>query len=241
MPYCPRCGVEVDASVRACPLCSTAIPVFDDLGPGEPAWPAASDRHSSSDPAKTYVAPGEWRGRVFLAIAGVFLTAALTVLTVDLWVAGAITWSRYPLIALVAALAFVASNLLWRQPWKWGTAWFAISSALVASLDAADGTLTWAPGVGLPVVGLSFGLLALGAGLGLRARRRGYNLFALVFALVAVELVGIDSLVTAATAGSSTWGWSVVAALVLVPLSLIFLVLHLTIRRTPDLRRIFHF
>ena len=178
---------------------------------------------------------------MFLAIAGVFLTAALTVFAVDWWVAGSVTWSRYPLIALGAALALVASVLAWHQPWKWGSAWFAVSVALVTALDAADGALTWAPNVGLPVVGLSFGLLAVGAGIVQRSRRRGYNLFTLVFALVALELLGIEAIVRAATGGSVAWSWSAVAALVLIPLSLLFLVFHLTLRRTPDLRRIFHF
>lgn len=33
MPYCPKCGVEVDNGVENCPLCSFPVPYIDESAP----------------------------------------------------------------------------------------------------------------------------------------------------------------------------------------------------------------
>lgn len=240
MPYCPRCGVETDPSVETCPLCKTPLPRFSDLGPGEPAWPSATD--DRQDPAHIYASSSELRSRAFLAVVGVFVTAVVAVTAPDLVTNGGLTWARWPVVGLVAALLLVASVLAWhRRPVLWTTAWAVVITGLLAALDLCGGSWGWFPRLGLPLTVVSFGLAALGAVLVKTSRRRGYNLFALVLVLVTLELAAIDLFVTLWTTDQAKLGWSVVTAFVLVPLALLFFFLHHALRRTPDLRRIFHF
>ncbi len=100
MPYCPRCGVETDPSVRSCPLCATEIPSLSSLTPGEPAWPLPFSKDPALDPSQIYATSGELRGRAFLAITAVFITAAVAVTGADLFTTGTITWARWPLLSL---------------------------------------------------------------------------------------------------------------------------------------------
>lgn len=240
MPYCPRCGVETDPSVRFCPLCATEIPSLSSL-PGEPAWPPSYSRDLSLDPAKVYATSSELRSRAFLTITAVFVTAAVAVTGADLFTTGAVTWARWPLLSLAAAEALSASVFLWhRRPAVWGTLWALVTGLLLTAFDFCDGAFDWAVPLGLPVTAITFGLAAAGVAIVRRSQRLGLNLFGLVPALGAVELLAIDLLVTRWLTGQLIPGWSVVTSLVLVPLALLLYFLHYALRWTPDLRRIFH-
>lgn len=239
MPYCPRCGVEADASVRTCPLCFTPIPELEGMGRGEPAWP---HHPVAGDPSKVFATSSELRSRAFLIIAGVLLTAAVAVLAADLVLVGSLTWSRWPLTSLSAALALTAAVFTWhRSPPRWSAAWFLVLATLLTAFDLCDNArLNWAPTLGLPILTATGALIAVSVLVLRRSRRVGYNLFGLIPGLVAAELIAIDALVTLWTGGSGLT-WSVVTTLVLGPMALLFFFLHYAVRRTPDLRRIFHF
>jgi len=237
MPYCPRCGVEADPSVKTCPLCETPIPVLDGMGPGRPAWPSPG---AAGDPAKVYATSSELRSRAFLFVSAVLLTAAVVVFIVDLAVNGGVSWSRWPLASLAAVWALTASALNWhRSPRAWVAAWFLVLNLFLAALDVASGPRGWYFVLGLPMTVVVFGLTLFGIRV-VRGARMGYNVFGLVPALVALGLMAIDGLVSLWT-GTVGLGWSLVTDVVLLPFSVLFYFLHFTLPRTPDLRRIFHF
>jgi len=178
-----------------------------------------------------------------VVLATVLGVAALTVASVDLLLSRRLTWSLWPLASMAEALVLLATVLAWpRRPQRWGLLWALVTAAFLATLDLIpDGRLEWAPTLGIPLVALWFILIAVGVISVHRARRRGYNLFALVPALVSVGLVAVDTLVTAWCTGSATVGWSMVTTLILGPIALLFVLLHYAFRRTPDLGRVFHF
>ena len=241
MPYCPRCGVELDSSTRVCPLCATPVPALEDLGPGEPAWPTSGVRAETQDPSKTYTTISERRNRVFWGIAGVFATAVLAVTATDLLTSKALTWSRYPLAALATGFFLLVSAIVWRRKIVlWAISWFVLVSLFLWILDIAGGNSGWSVALGFPLTVATYSVVALGVW-ATRAQRRGYNLFALLFFLADVELLAIDALVTAWTSGHFGWGWSLIATLALLPLAFFFGFLHFVLPRTPDFRRIFHF
>lgn len=239
MPYCPRCGVETNPSVRACPLCRTAIPEFPEMTSGEAAWPR---RSRPGDPAKVYATGPELRSRAFLTVAVLLVVAAVAVAVTDLSLTGAFTWSRWPLVSLAAVLGLTAAVFVWhRQPARWAAAWTVITAAFLVALDLADGGLQWAPSLGLPLLAVTALAITVGVAAVRHSRRQGFNLFAWVSGLTAVELVAIDGIVRLWTGLPLLLGWSLVTTLVFGPLTLLFVLLHLALHRTPDLGRIFHF
>ena len=241
MPYCPRCGVETDPSVQACPLCTASIPRFPELGPGEPAWPAPGT--GDPDLGKRYRTPAQLRTRAFEIVAGVLVIAGAVVTAVNLYVSGTLTWCLYPLSALAAALGAAAALYLCpKRPGRWGLVWALLTMGLLGALDlTAEGRLGWFLPLGLPLTVLSYTLICAAVQYIRKARRRGYNLFALVSFLAALELAAIDFLVSGWTSGVPLLAWSWVTTLVLVPLGLLFTVLHFALRSPPDLGRTFHF
>ena len=63
MPYCPDCAVEVDDSVKTCPLCG----VYVQKDPVEPAtlFPSLTD-----NPVKIILPWDQLRGRIFAPFGG---------------------------------------------------------------------------------------------------------------------------------------------------------------------------
>lgn len=235
MPYCPKCGVETDPSVRACPLCATPIPVFAELGDGEPAWPEPG---RPDDPTKRYLTSRQIRGRVIWALSAVLVAVAVAVAGFNWFVSGAMTWGVYALASLTAAWGLTVSMFAWRSPFILVPVWFALIALMLGVFDLADGRLDWLVPLGLPLAILPF-VLTVGAYL-LTRRRRGYFVLAVAVSSVAVGLAAIDVLANH-WLGHEGLSWSLVTSLVLVPLALVFFFLHFGLRLSLDLKRTFHF
>jgi hypothetical protein len=144
---------------------------------------------------------------------------------------------------LATVFGGTAAVFAWyRNLGRWGLAWALLSAAFLAAVDgAAEGKLGWFWSLGLPIDAVSWGLIFLGTTLVRRSRHRGYDIFAWMTALVALELVAIDFLVTYWTVGHPGLGWSLVTTLALGPLALLLTLFHFTLRNPPDLGRTFHF
>ena len=234
MPYCPRCGVELDPSVRACPLCSTSIPRFDDLGAGDPAWPEPG---LAGDPAKRYVGAAQIQRRVFGILSAVFAAATAAVAAANLFISGKLTWSLYAVAALCGAWGITAALFAWyRNPLVVVPVCFGVVAAELAALDAV-GWQRWFVFLGLPLIVLVSAVLT-GGWLLLR-RGRGYFLLGVVSGLLAVLLFGVD-VVVQTWMGTPGLGWSLITGVVLVPLSSVFFFLHFGLKLSIDLRRTFH-
>lgn len=230
MPYCPRCGVEVDPSVAQCPLCSTRVPRFDDLGPGTPSWPVPWH----TDPNQTYGA-SQTRRRVGGIVGAMGFTAAVVVTVVDVAVSGRLSWSLWPLASLTCLEAVVAVALVFRSRVAVALGWFASVALLLAAFDLI-GTARWFWSLGLPIEALALGLVGLGA-LGAR-RLRGAAMLSFAALLVGAGLLVLDGII--AGAGSGGLSWSLVTAVVFGALALLLGALHLVLG-DHRFHRIFHF
>jgi hypothetical protein len=234
MPYCPRCGVELDPSVTACPLCRTPIPRFPDLGPGEPAWP---ERGLAGDPAKAYLGPRRTRWRVFGILSAVLAAATAAVVAANLLLLGSLTWSLYAVSALGGAWGMTTAVFVWyRRPLVAVPVCFGVAAGALAALDAA-GTTRWFAPLGFPLVVLLSAVLT--GGWFLLRRARGYHLLGVAAGFLAVLLLGVD-LVVEVWMGKPGLSWSLITGVVLVPLAGVFLFLHFGLRLSPDLKRTFH-
>lgn len=232
MPYCPRCGVEVDASVNQCPLCSTPIPRFDDLGPGTPSWPDPGHH----DPNQSYAA-SQAKRRLGGLVGSLGLTAAAVVSVVDLAVTGGLTWSLWPLTSLAFVEAVVAVALVGRSRVAVALGWFVSVALLLGAFDLIDGAPPWFWSLGLPIDTLAFGLVGLGA-VGAR-RLRGAAKLSLGALLIGGGLVALDGLISS-WVGTGELGWSLVTSVVFGAFTVFFGLLHLVLG-APRFHRIFHF
>ena len=98
MPYCARCGVEVDEGVRGCPLCEAPIPVFDD---DDGSIAAPSGRYPAPEEALDPLSPRQIRMTAWAVLSAVLVIAFAAVLAIDLVdESEGLGWSGYVLGAL---------------------------------------------------------------------------------------------------------------------------------------------
>ena len=107
MPYCSKCGVEVDNHILNCPLCKTPIQQYGQNSQGSNKYPKISPTKELSNKQKRIIA---WE-----IITGTLVTAFLVVLTVNLSVKGKITWASYPMTGIGAAWLYMTFLLLFLQ------------------------------------------------------------------------------------------------------------------------------
>ncbi len=115
MPYCPRCGVEVEDRLEKCPLCDTAIP-------GEVRNPQKSEGIYPADSVK---ARKMHRSLTLRQKRSLFLSLAVMACLLPLLVTplldyiqnGLISWSYYVMISLPAAFGMALAGVLsYRRP-----------------------------------------------------------------------------------------------------------------------------
>jgi hypothetical protein len=237
MPYCSKCGVEVDDGVESCPLCGLPIQRFDEGGrPVFKPWP---DQVINPDSA---VLPLRERVKMALEVATVFLGVSLAVLLlIDLLLDRGFSWSVYPAAAIVYLwLCLSMPVFLYGRPWLVFSVLGPATIVFVFLMDAFDGRITWFLPYGLPVTVLAVGVLVAVAVLSVTAKRKGLNVAAFVFFGIAVLCAGIDAIVKLNETGLFGLSWSVIVAFVLIPASLLLLYLHVRITKRVDLKKVFH-
>jgi hypothetical protein len=238
MPYCSRCGVEVDAGVSACPLCEA--PIFHVEEPAGKRDDSPYPQHII-DPDDAYRLSKAERRRIGIEILS--LAAALAggaVLLVDLLLDRGLGWSRYVVasIALGWILTIAPLALYGRLKATLGAMGAAVLGYLLA-LDGIDGRLGWSLSLGVPIALASF--LTVAATVASMASRKvkGLNLLGIGSLGLSAFLVALEAILRLGLGESVRPYWSIVAALALVPIAVFLFYLHGRVLRGADLRKIF--
>ena len=106
MPYCPKCGVQVDPNIDKCPLCSVFIPKYDQSNG------VAERRYPLRDEKKPSFTNRQIRLLIWGILSILFVMSFLILLTTNLVQAGEITWGRYYLAAIGLCWIYLTLILL---------------------------------------------------------------------------------------------------------------------------------
>jgi hypothetical protein len=229
MSLCEKCGVEVEEGLARCPLCGTLLGVAE----------AAPRPETAPGPAPPRGAPRAMR-RWALEAATILAGAAATVVfAADFAYRMRLTWSVYPLasiaflwVSAVVAIAFCPRTLVWLG--------FQTTALLLFlwGLDALTPGRPWFVPFALPAALLAVVLAAATAAL---ARRRPpLQLTALALLAAGLYLLGLEQILNRYLSRSVAPGWSLVAFGCIVPVVLVLLFLHRSLRSRPELKRLFH-
>ena len=92
MAYCPKCGVELDAEARACPLCGTRLEKKEEKG-ADQDQPKDQDERRPARSRKQ----GARAVEVVSVLAGI---AAVLDIGIDLYSSGGLSWSPIAIVAM---------------------------------------------------------------------------------------------------------------------------------------------
>lgn len=235
MPYCSRCGVEVDETVSVCPLCDAPIQKLP-MDDGSP-WP--EDEAPTPSPAPLNTAERKALARTITTLG--FLIPASIVLTVDWFITRKLGWSLYVLVSLGAGWLWSIIPLMFnRKTFFLIFAETAIALGLETSVAFLAGDTEWLLPIGIPIVSLA-GLLAAGVtAMGRSTPRLGGNLAGWILMAITVLSVATDILVNSWLSGALKPGWSIIVAATTVPIAILILYLHYRPSKQTRLRRYFH-
>jgi hypothetical protein len=235
MPYCSRCGVEVDDSVARCPLCDAPIQKFSE-DDGSP-WPSEEAPIPPTPPLS-----GDERIALSKTITTLgFLIPASVVLTVDWFISKELDWSLYTLISLGAAWMWAIIPLMFpRLPYLIIGLATLVAVALEWGIGLVSGSIIWILKMGMPIVILAGGLAALVTLMGRTAKEVGSNLAGWILIAAAIQSMGIDIFTNFGITGSWAPGWSIVVVSTLLPIAALLLYIHYRPSRRSRLRRYFH-
>jgi len=238
MPYCSRCGVEVDEGVPSCPLCRAPIQRLDEgeARPGLKPWP----EHVVPDELPPLSAKERLKFAVEIAAVSMGIALAMLLL-IDLLSNRRVTWSAYPATGLVFGwLCLAVPFFLGRRPWLVLAALGPAAFLLLFLLDAIDGSIEWFPSYGLPIAAIALAAVASVALASALAKKRGLNVVGFAFLGAAFVCTGIDLTVGLNRGRGLAMRWSVPVDFALVPIAAFLIYLHYRVTKKVDMRKAFH-
>jgi hypothetical protein len=229
MPYCSRCGVEVEARLETCPLCEAPIQRLDEPRVEPPRYP------------EVVANPGrQVRYFVWIVSTATLLSAALTFLTLDLILNHRISWSHYPLTGAGVIWLFITLVVVFaRRPVFVIVGQVAATAGFLALIDRFDGRLDWFVPLALPIIAVVTSASVL---VWLVTRRSDWAPAMIAAAVLfgcGAGSVALDLLISAHR-GTAHMSWSFIVLGAVVPPMLLLLYYQLRLRRRIDLGRILH-
>ncbi|MHA1954739.1 MAG: DUF6320 domain-containing protein [Candidatus Heimdallarchaeaceae archaeon] len=212
MPYCSKCGVEVDQGVGKCPLCQ--LPIY---GTEEGVTPPRKYPDVPVEPPKRApMTTTQKRVRAWEIVGATLLIPFLIVVFTDLIVNETVSWARFPMIALLLAWLLATFPLLFaRRP-------LVIISGEVLSVliflvlvdYLHDWVIDWFYKLALPNLAVLILIASAVTILSTQAKRKGVNIAAYILFGIGALNLGLDLIIMSSLAGTITMKWSL---FVLVP------------------------
>jgi hypothetical protein len=231
MTICAHCGVELDDGMKICPLC------------GKDAENNEEQKYVSNNYPSNIIKLRKKEKRKFLwELSGVITFSAIVVCTlVDLLVSKGLKWSLYSDIVVSAIWVILT---LFRFVHKRTILLFAlILLTILVSLfmiDFISMDKEWFFPVGLPITLAAFAVVGIVMVLYRTARLKGLNIIALALVVLSGFCILLEITLDTYLNGAVHLRWSLIAAISVIPVALVFLFYHYRLQKGKRLDSLFH-
>jgi hypothetical protein len=230
--YCSKCGVEVEAERKTCPLCNVPIHRYEEEAELSPLWPIQQE-----------LPPVKKRTQRLLALLpglAILLIAFLVILIVAPRMNGSELWSRYSLTAL-GALFSVGTGIILLGDAKILTLTWITATVLVMLwfFDSFENGVTWFMPLGLPITLFTalYGKLSF---IGFDLWRKRYGIQAMIQSLLVTLLcLSLDGFISSYR-GADGLSWSLIVAAPLLVLFALAALSTFVLNRFIDWEKILH-
>lgn len=245
MPYCSKCGVEVDDGIEKCPLCDLPIQYFleDRKEKTRSVYPERTDQQLNGrdypdeeieQPGRRVLSKRDRRIRAWEIIGVTSLIPFLIVTFTDLIINKSITWARFPMIVLMLVWLLCTFPLVF--PKKPVIMIIGITVSLLGFLVLVDyftlWTIDWFLDLALPIIALILVLSVAVVIPSTYVKHKGMNIAAFILFAVGLLNLGLDIIIPAEGGARFSVNWSL---FVLVPTGIIAgFLLYMHYRFTKD-------
>ncbi len=240
MPYCPRCGIEVDSGTTSCPLCICDIPDIEDDKPivVESRFPVPENIHG--------LQIAELKKQIFLSISILCFGGILTLLSVHFLAGLDERSTNYGILGVFGIWFYMLIFFGYLSSVYLSVVCAGIVSILlVLGIDIITPGVTWSVDVGFPVIILITFILLSAIRLYKRFRRK--NQFILIpiyiFTGTSVFCLGLECIIDYTFSNTISLTWSVIVLIPLLSIAgmLLGLYVNLPEKIREKLKRRLHF
>jgi hypothetical protein len=231
MTICAHCGVELDKGMKICPLCGLDAETNEE-----------QDFVSDNYPSNIIKLRKKEKKRFLWELSAVIAFSAIAVCTlVDLLVSKGLKWSLYsdiPISAIwiiLTVFRFTHKKMILVFPLVLCTILAALFLIDMISMDKQ-----WFIPVGLPITLSAFLAVGIVMALFRTARLKGLNIIALALVVLSGFCVLLEITLDAYLNGAVHLRWSLIAAISVIPVALVFLFYHYRLQKGKRLDSLFH-
>lgn len=238
MPYCPKCGVQVENQCRTCPLCSFPIPNVEEQNRNH----IERDKHLLN---RYHLKRAEnrrrWKeARIFVYMGIVFSLVILSFSfgILDYHFSGMLSWSQYVITSNLAVIVFLFFLLRFIRGFLPNFLGLGIATGVfLYILDSLNGTIGWFWDLGLVICLNTMIWLYILRMIIRHTRRRGLNIPAYTLIAGTLACISLELIRDLYYRVGLHLTWSIPVITTLAPLSGILLFFHLII--SPRIREKF--
>jgi len=214
MPYCSRCGVEVDTDVEKCPLCSTDIQILEPEEDQFQRYPSKIAPHSIAPKRNKK----ERRRMAAIYVTFGLLIPASIAIAADIVINGDVTWGTYTISSLIYIWVLILLPLLYyKKPVLTLLAYYLSTLFFLYSIDSFSGGIYWFQGLAFPIITITAVLTVIILFLTRHSKLKGINILSYCVFALGIECIGIEFTVSLFLAGTISLGWSIIVLSAAVP------------------------
>ncbi len=221
MPYCSKCGVEVEQTNKNCPLCHFPIPdvTIDHELEIENRFPDVKNIY-------TQLAL-DFKNKAFYALTFLLLGNAIGLMYTNFMLDGELSWSLYSGITFFALWVYLIFIFRYVKSISKSIIGSAINTLLLlAVLDVINGKFEWFVPLGLPAVFMALVFLLINYYMWIKSKNKGLHTVAFSLFLGIGYCIGLEFFINQYIHNSGVLIWSVNVALNIVPWALLMLYIH---------------
>lgn len=236
MPFCMKCGVELDDVADCCPLCGTPLRSKSRRKTG-----SRSDFPDRPPPPDRTVRTRVLRLLVWEIIGVTLATALVIVLLTNLIVDLTVTWAWYPMAALLLAWMLATFPLLLvKRPLFIPVLSAAAVLLFLAFLDfIRDFSIDWFHVIALPIAVLLVIVITLVILVSLKVKKKGFNIAAFILFGCGLVAAGLDAIINLFLFSVITLSWSVFVVIPVFFTGVFLLYIHYRLAKAVDLKKWF--
>lgn len=220
MPYCCKCGVEVDFNITNCPLCDFSIPKIEPV--------EMIDSHRFPIPQNIHTKKvKKIKRNIFKIITVILLSIMGLAIFQNITELGKLTWGKYSTVSIIASLIYLFFLFGFIPDFKASVIGISINTIfLLYFLDVFNGKIEWFIILGLPSVFMGTISIIIFTILHKRTKKKGLNIVSYILISISLYCVVIESFISLYLNHFVHLYWSIIVSILLAPLAVLFLYLH---------------
>lgn len=240
MTYCKSCGVELEATMKFCPLCGKHI--TDETLESEELHPSIKSKQEGRMLSDFKELTPVQRRKLFWQLSGIILISGMmATFIIDLIINQSLTWSKYSMSACLILFINITMIVFFKKKIILALiGCFISTSILLVLFDMFNKNIGWGTKLGVPLVFSFYLVVYLLISLVKKTKQRGINLIAYFLIAASVLNISVEGIISLQVHNQLSLQWSVITLVSVLPVAAILLFIHYRLRKRTDLKRFFH-